>query len=1037
VERRGRPGSTIVCVVALIAVLAAAGAAAVAGRIPTALAAPLAVSTPVTALAPFNNEGISGDASPAAANFDGGGRSYSANALAAAGFAPGQSVTVGTYSFQWITPVAGTADNWQAAEQTIPFSTTSSSIAFLGASAGGNSSGVGYVRFGDGSVQSFTLAFSDWTLGGGGGTIAPGDTVAVVTPYRNSPSGPEAVKTYVFLTSISLSSGKSVVSITLPETVNQGSMHIFAVAAAPTTTTATVKGISNDSAPTTANLDGGGNSYSNNALDAAGLSAGALVGVYGFTVSWPAVAPAAHDDWGSYGAVVPLQGSGTSLEILGAAVGGAASGTATITYTDGTTSSFTLAFSDWTLGGGGAKQLSTNYVVAAMPYRNTPVGKQQVTTYVFATIVGLQPDKPLRSLTLPTIHTGGRLTVFAAAAGTASTPANLAAISSDATSTANFDGSGRSYSNNTLAAAGLPSGESVARDGIQFQWPTNAADTTDAWQSSGQVIPVVSTGTSLGFLGAASNGAASGTATITYTDGTTSSFTLAFSDWTLGGGSGQLLSGESIAAKMPYRNTPSGPEQVSTYVFFTSVSLTAGKTSQSVTLPSVVSGGNLSIFAVSGRTALSTAGSNAWPTYLENPAHTSFDAAETTLNTSNVGALVLKSTVHGQGGISDQPVFANGLMYWGSWDGVLHATNPAGTDMWTANLGQQSVAGCSPPTVGIASSVTIGSIGSVAAVFVAGGNHTVYALNAATGAVIWANTLAVTTDYFIWDSPVVFNNSLYIGISSFGSCPNSLGKLYRLDLSTGAIQNTMVLTSTTCPGDGVWGSPTVDVQTGVVYFVTGDGCNGDPNSNAVVAVSSGDLTLIDRWTVPVSQVTGGDIDFGSTPTLFTAVVGGVTTPMIGVANKDGYFYAFDRNKLSAGPLWSDLVAVGGESPETGDGSISPSAWDGSTLYVAAGNTTINGASCTSSLSAINPATGGFVWRQCLTSGPTLAAVLGSPGLVFVDSQTEVNVLNSATGAILFQFKDTSPASYFFSAPALNNGDLYAANTDGNLYIFGL
>ena len=164
---------------------------------------------------------------------------------------------------------------------------------------------------------------------------------------------------------------------------------------------------------------------------------------------------------------------------------------------------------------------------------------------------------------------------------------------------------------------------------------------------------------------------------------------------------------------------------------------------------------------------------------------------------------------------------------------------------------------------------------------------------------------------------------------------------------------------------------------------------------------------------------------------------GVTTPMIGVASKDGYYYAFDRRHLSAGPIWSDLLAVAGESPETGDGSISPSAWDGKTLYVAAGNTTINGTACTSSLSAINPATGAFLWRHCLTSGPTVGAVLGSPGLVFADSQTAVNVLDASTGNTLFQYQDTSPASYFYAAPALANGMLFAANTDGNVYAFGL
>jgi|GEM_PF-484105 len=1003
----------------------------------SAFAAPTVSPRAITAAVPFNNEGISSNADPAVGNFDGGGRSYSSDALAAAGFAPGQNVTVGNYSFQWVTAAVGQADNWEPGEQMIPFSTTASSIAFLGASSGGASTGTGFVHYTDGSAQSFTITFSDWTLGGGSVAVAPGDTIAVETPYRNTLNGPETVNTYVFATGVTLTAGKTVASITLPMSTSPGAMHIFAVGAAAVATSATLKGISNDSDPTSANLDGGGNSYSNNALNAAGLADGRILSVYGFNVQWPVVGPAVNDDWGTYGAVVPLSGSGNSLEIVGASVGGASSGTATITYADGSTQTVTLAFGDWTLGGGSQQPLSTNYVVAAMPYRNTSTGQQQVTTYVFATMVGLWPGKTLTSLTLPVQHTGGRIVVFGAAAGTASAPFNLAAISSDATpATANFDGGGRSFSNNALAAAGLPSGRSVAISGYQFQWPTDAANTADAWQASGQIIPVMGAGPELAFLGAAGGGASSGTATITYTDGSTQTFTLAFSDWTLGGGGQQLLPGESIAAKTLYRNTTNGPEQVATYVFFTSVALATGKTAQSVTLPATVSGGSLAVFAVSGTLTTSSQASNSWPTYLENPGHTSYDSSETTLTSSNAGQLQLKWTAHGQQGISVQPVFGNGLMYWGSWDGLMHATNSSGTDVWTANLGQQTVASCVPPTAGVASTATIGYVGSTPAVFVGGGNHTMYALNANTGAILWADTLTTSTDYFIWDSPVVFEGSLYIGISSFGDCPNSIGKLYRLDLTTGVIQNVLSLASASCPGDGVWGSPTVDVATGVVYFATGNGCTSDPNAYAVEAVSAGDLTLVDRWEVPAAQQTG-DSDFGNTPTLFTAVVNGVTRQMVGVANKDGYYYAFDRAHLSTGPLWSVQLAMGGDCPDCGDGSISPSAWDGTTLYVAAGNTTINGATCTSSVSAMNPATGAFEWRDCLTSGPILGAVVASPGLVVADSQTAVNVLNASTGSSLFQYTDTSQSSYFFSAPQISNGMLYAANDDGNLYAFGL
>jgi polyvinyl alcohol dehydrogenase (cytochrome) len=264
-----------------------------------------------------------------------------------------------------------------------------------------------------------------------------------------------------------------------------------------------------------------------------------------------------------------------------------------------------------------------------------------------------------------------------------------------------------------------------------------------------------------------------------------------------------------------------------------------------------------------------------------------------------------------------------------------------------------------------------------------------------------------------------------------------VGKVLRLSLTTGAIEDTLALVGTACPGDGVWGSPTVDVATGIIYFATGDGCPGDPNSDAVEAVSAGDLTLIDRWTVPVSQLGSGDIDFGSTPTLFTAVVAGVTRKLVGVVDKNGTYYVFDRTDLGAGPIWEDQVAAGGESPEDGDGSISPSAWDGQTLYVAAGRATVGGVDCTSTVSAVSPATGAYEWRHCLTTGPTVAAVVGSPGLIYVDSQTALYVLDASTGATLFEYQDTSPGSYFFSAPALDNGMLFAANADGNLYAFGL
>ncbi|MBA3822712.1 MAG: glycoside hydrolase family 92 protein [Ktedonobacterales bacterium] len=169
------------------------------------------------------------------------------------------------------------------------------------------------------------------------------------------------------------------------------------------------------------------------------------------------------------------------------------------------------------------------------------------------------------------------------------------------TSVGNFDGTGYSYSNNALAAAGFTAGSTVTVSGIAFTWPTVAAGANDNWQASGQTIGLPAhTGGTLGFLGSSTNGPSSGTGTITYTDNSTQTFTLAFSDWTLNGGKSSAISGTSIVATTSYRNLASGGQQINhnTYVFFTSVSLTAGKTVKSVTLPASVNQGHLHVFAV-------------------------------------------------------------------------------------------------------------------------------------------------------------------------------------------------------------------------------------------------------------------------------------------------------------------------------------------------------------------------------------------------------------------------------------------------------
>lgn len=78
----------------------------------------------------------------------------------------------------------------------------------------------------------------------------------------------------------------------------------------------------------------------------------------------------------------------------------------------------------------------------------------------------------------------------------------------------------------------------MSSDGLNFTWPSYPVGDPDNVVASGQTITLSGSGR-LALLGSASNGNAQGTLTVTYTDGSKSTATVGFSDWTLGGGGAQ------------------------------------------------------------------------------------------------------------------------------------------------------------------------------------------------------------------------------------------------------------------------------------------------------------------------------------------------------------------------------------------------------------------------------------------------------------------------------------------------------------------
>ena len=363
-------------------------------------------------------------------------------------------------------------------------------------------------------------------------------------------------------------------------------------------------GISDNTNEAAANYDVVGDSFSAQAL-AAGtptpLTPGGQVTVDGTTLTWPNVAAGTPDNVVTRAQTVDIAGSGTDLGIIGASQNGTASGTVTINYTDGTSKSFNLNMADWWANSAAVgNQLLTT--TSSWNYQSNPLGAHPVSVYFAA--LPLDPSKTVASVTLPSLSGGSGTTamhVFAMAVGNGSPtmgqtyPSVAAAYDTAAISdnsdpaAADYDGTGESFSEEALAAGApyaLTPGGQVTIGGTPFTWPTPVG-APDNVIADGQMIDVSGSGTELGFLGAAGFGSASGTGTITYTDGTTQSYSLSLADWW----TNTPVAGSEIAdttSSWNFSSSTQTPHPVR--VYYESVPLESGKTVASVTLPIISTG---------------------------------------------------------------------------------------------------------------------------------------------------------------------------------------------------------------------------------------------------------------------------------------------------------------------------------------------------------------------------------------------------------------------------------------------------------------
>ena len=447
-----------------------------------------------------------------------------------------------------------------------------------------------------------------------------------------------------------------------------------------------------------------------------------------------------------------------------------------------------------------------------------------------------------------------------------------------------------------------------------------------------------------------------------------------------------------------------------------------------------------------------------WPQYLHGPQHSSKSGtnAFTTANASLAHVVwhFVPAAVTGNPApkLEASPTVVGAKVYIGSEAGVFYALNAGtGAVVWKRKLDVGTSLTCSAGGITATAAVLTDPASGKLRVYAEGARF-LYALNAATGAVVWKTMIGPpdppdVNGSYNWSSPTVAGGHIYLGLSSRCDNPLIQGGVVELDQHSGAVLNTWHAVPDGSIGASVWTSVAASTDGQNVWVSTGNECDPTVNtcpagdqigdSNSIVHLS-GMLDRLEAWQAAGTLGGGQDSDFGSSPTLFGA---GVTPADVGACNKNGVFYALIADPLGSSPLWMDQL---GAAAGQGGSCLASAVWDGpgGALYASGDATTINTTTYGGGVRQVNPATGSPIWERGLP-----CAVMGTPsldagGVLAVGTRSGCQpstskpgayLLDAATGAILATLPVGKNPVY--AQPVFGGPYLYVATETGGLYAF--
>jgi polyvinyl alcohol dehydrogenase (cytochrome) len=453
-----------------------------------------------------------------------------------------------------------------------------------------------------------------------------------------------------------------------------------------------------------------------------------------------------------------------------------------------------------------------------------------------------------------------------------------------------------------------------------------------------------------------------------------------------------------------------------------------------------------------------------WSVAGQNLSNTRHQDAESRLNVGNVSGLAPRWSFTAGGDISATAAVESGAVYFPDWSGKLWKLEAgSGRVLWSRSISDYT---------GVPDSVSRTTPAVVGNRLILGSQEGGYllALDKHSGALLWKTRLDPHPAAVITQSPIVFGEHVYVGVSSMEEsftadpsyvCCSFRGSVVSVSLETGALEWKTHMVPEGYSGGAVWSNTlVVDTKRHSLYVTTGnnyevpapvkDCLESNPPESAESCLAPDDyidafvaldldtgaikwgrrLQGFDAWNFACSlepqdwcpSPVGPDYDFGQGVMLFTAG----KRDLIGAGQKSGIFWALDPD--TGAVVWSTLVGPGGSS----GGIMWGSATDGTRLYVGNANwnhqpqTLVSGEQIAwGAWSALDPATGAILWQ---TSDPGHSLAMGpltvANGVVYagsMDAQGHMYALDAGSGKILWSHE---------TGGSVNAG---AAVVDGSVY----